>query len=67
MIQTCRKSIAGVELNLSSQYNITTPFKLLFGIKMRNKFDLKLLEMVEEEFRLQFEEERNQSRIKAKE
>lgn len=55
-------------LNSTYHRNInTTPFELLFGIKMRNKFDLKLREMVEKEFWLQFEKERNQFRIKAKE
>lgn len=45
----------------------TTPFKLLFGVEMRSKDDLKLRELVEQECRAHFEEEREQSRIKAKE
>lgn len=64
------KHVGKVQQVLNSTYHrsITmTPFKLLFGVKMCSKLDLKLREMVEEEFRLQFEEERNQSRIKAKE
>lgn len=45
----------------------TTPFNLLFGVNMREETDLKLCEIIEQEFLAQFEEERNQTRIRAKE
>lgn len=45
----------------------TTPFELLFGVKMRNEKDLKLRQIIEQEFQAQFENERDQVRVKAKE
>ncbi|XP_011688295.1 PREDICTED: uncharacterized protein LOC105450242 [Wasmannia auropunctata] len=55
-------------LNSTHNHSInSTPFDLLFGVKMRERTDLELKEIIELEFQSQFEEERNQSRIKAKE
>lgn len=45
----------------------TTPFELLFGVKMRNEKDLKLRQIIEQEFQAQFEKERDQVRAKPKE
>ncbi|KYN14899.1 hypothetical protein ALC57_12891, partial [Trachymyrmex cornetzi] len=55
---------------LNSSYNRTidsAPFEVLFGVKMRDDTDLRLQEIIEQEFQSQFEEERNQIRTKAKE
>jgi len=43
-----------------------TPFELLIGVKMKQKDDLLVKEILEEEFRLQFEQDRDQLRIQAK-
>jgi len=45
----------------------TAPFTLLFGIQMRGETDLRLSEIIEQEFQSQFNEERNHLRDKAKE
>ncbi|XP_011054535.1 PREDICTED: uncharacterized protein LOC105146151 [Acromyrmex echinatior] len=55
-------------LNSTFNRNVNeTPFDLLFGIKMRDETDLKLHEVIEQEFRSKFEEERNEIRARAKE
>ncbi|KYN18246.1 hypothetical protein ALC57_09448 [Trachymyrmex cornetzi] len=40
---------------------------ILFGVKMRDETDLKLREVIEQEFKSRFEEERNEIRARAKE
>ena len=55
---------------LNSTFNRSvnaTPFDLPFGVKMRDETDLKLREVIEQEFRSKFEEERNEIRARAKE
>ncbi|KYQ53535.1 hypothetical protein ALC60_00061, partial [Trachymyrmex zeteki] len=44
----------------------TTPFDLLFGVKLRDETDFQLREMVEQEIQSQFEIERNELRNRAK-
>ncbi|UYV74559.1 hypothetical protein LAZ67_12000141 [Cordylochernes scorpioides] len=41
-----------------------SPFELLVGVKMRKEEDLRLLEMIEEDLALKFDEERDQKRKK---
>ncbi|UYV81667.1 hypothetical protein LAZ67_20001865 [Cordylochernes scorpioides] len=54
-------------LNSTHQRSIRmSPFELLFGVKMRKEEDLRLLEMIEEELALTFDEERDQKRKAAK-
>lgn len=45
----------------------TTPFELMFGTKMRDKADLELKHLIEEEFQEQFESNREKLRQSAKE
>ena len=55
---------------LNSTFNRSvnaTPFDLLFGVKMRDETDLKLREVIEQEFQSKFEEERNEIRTRTKE
>lgn len=64
------KHVGKLQRVLNSSYSRsinTTPFDLLFGVKMREKNDLKLREMVEQALQSQFEEERDQMRMRAKE
>jgi len=44
----------------------TTPFELLFGTKLRSKTDFHLKELLEEELREQFQNERSELRHIAK-
>ncbi|KYN50586.1 hypothetical protein ALC57_09709, partial [Trachymyrmex cornetzi] len=44
----------------------TTPFELLFGTKLRSNVDFRLKELIEEELRDQFQDERNELRNAAK-
>lgn len=54
-------------LNGTFQLSIaTTPFKLLFGVNMKRKLDLNVIEILEENFINQFEEQREQERSYAK-
>lgn len=54
-------------LNGTFQRSIaTTPFKLMFGVNMKRKLDLNVLEILEENFIVQFEEQREQERSDAK-
>ncbi|UYV80726.1 hypothetical protein LAZ67_19001546 [Cordylochernes scorpioides] len=54
-------------LNSTHQRSIRmSPFELLVGVKMRKEEDLRLLEMIEEELALTFDEERDQKRKAAK-
>lgn len=54
-------------LNSTFQRSIgMTPFQLLFGVKMRNKEDINLKELIEKEFVSQFNEDREDLREKAK-
>lgn len=54
-------------LNSTFQRSIaTTPFQLLIGIPMRRKEDVQMAELLEENFALQFVDERNKSRVAAK-
>ncbi|KAG5317167.1 POL3 protein, partial [Pseudoatta argentina] len=55
---------------LNSMFNRSvnaTPFDLLFGVKMRVETDLKLREVIAQEFRSRFEEERKKIRVRTKE
>ncbi|KAG7197680.1 hypothetical protein KM043_014442 [Ampulex compressa] len=64
------KHVNEVRRILNSTYHrsiASTPFELLFGVKARNKKDLKLWKIIEQEFQTQFEKERDQVRVKAKE
>ena len=54
-------------LNSTFNRSVNAPFVLLFGVKMRDETDLKLREVIEQEFRSKFEEERNEIRARAKE
>lgn len=45
----------------------TTPFELMFGTRMRDKADLELRNLIEEEFQEQFESNRDKLRQSAKE
>ena len=55
-------------LNFTFNHSVNaTPFDLLFGVKMRDETDLKLREVIEQEFRSKFEEERNEIRARVKE
>ncbi|GBM92190.1 Transposon Tf2-8 polyprotein [Araneus ventricosus] len=50
-------------LNSTYQRSINlTPFELLFGVKMRDKTDLKIRELIEEEIRSNFQESRENLR-----
>ncbi|UYV81297.1 SNRNP200 [Cordylochernes scorpioides] len=54
-------------LNSTHQRSIRmSPFELLVGVKMRKEEDLRLLEMIEEDLALTFDEERDQKRKAAK-
>lgn len=54
-------------LNSSFQRSIaTTPFKLLFGVEMKQKDDIKIRETLEENFVQQFEDQRKEDREAAK-
>lgn len=54
-------------LNGTFQRSIgTTPFKLMFGVNMRSKLDLNVIEILEESSVNQFEEQREQGRSEAK-
>ncbi|UYV73195.1 hypothetical protein LAZ67_10002161 [Cordylochernes scorpioides] len=54
-------------LNSTHQRSIRmSPFELLVGVKMRKEEDLHLLEMIEEDLALTFDEERDQKRKAAK-
>ncbi|KAL0851301.1 hypothetical protein ABMA28_007130 [Loxostege sticticalis] len=44
----------------------TTPFQLLTGVKMRTKEDMNVLELLEEEGRVEFMNQRDESRREAK-
>ena len=55
---------------LNSTFNRSVnaaPFDLLFGVKMCDETDLKLREIIEQEFQSKFEEERNEIRARMKE
>lgn len=55
-------------LNSTYQRSIgVTPFEVLIGVKMRQKEDLKLRELLENEFRTIFQEDRDVLRTQAKE
>ena len=54
-------------LNATFQRSIgMTPFELLLGIKMKQKDDLKIKDILDKEFQLQFEQSRDQLRDRAK-
>lgn len=63
------RHVSSLQRSLNSTYHrsiSTSPFKLMFGVEMRRKEDLQMLEILEEEFVSQFMEERNESREVAK-
>lgn len=54
-------------INSTFQRSInTTPFQLLIGVKMKQKEDLALKSLIEDEFRDQFEQTRCEARLNAK-
>lgn len=54
-------------LNTTFQRSIgMTPFELLIGVKMKQNNDILIKDALEEEFRLHFEQDRDQLRMKAK-
>lgn len=54
-------------LNLTYQRSIgMTPFELMFGIKMRDKEDLILKDLIDKEFITQFENKRDELRDQTK-
>ena len=64
------KHVDKLQRILNSTFNRSvnaTPFDLLFGVKMRDETDLKLREVLEQEFQWKFEEERNEIRTRTKE
>ena len=64
------KHVDKLQRILNSTFNRSvnaTPFDLPFGVKMRDETDLKLREVIEQEFRSKFEEERNEIRARTKE
>lgn len=64
------KYVAKLQRILNSTYHRsidTTPFKLLFGTRMKDETDIRIKEVVEEEAAIIFDEERQEIRQKAKE
>ncbi|XP_058985239.1 uncharacterized protein LOC131805713 [Musca domestica] len=63
------KYVGDVQRIINSTYHRrikSTPFELLVGIKMRTKDDVKIKELIEEEFMRAYDEDRNELRQKAK-
>lgn len=63
------KHVGRLQRILNSTYHRsidTTPFDLLFGVKLRDETDFQLREMVEQEIQSQFEIERDELRNRAK-
>lgn len=64
------RHISRVQQVLNATYHRstnTTPFELMFGARMRDKSDLELKSLIEEEFQEQFESNRDSLRQSAKE
>lgn len=64
------KHVSRVQQVLNATYHRSTntsPFELMFGTKMRDKADLELKNLIEEEFQEQFESGRDKLRQSAKE
>ena len=64
------KQVNRVQQVLNATYHRsinTTPFELMFGTKMRDKTDIELTKLIEEEFQEQFESSREELRESAKE
>lgn len=63
------KHVSPLQRALNSTYNrsiASTPFKLLFGVPMKQKGDLNMLNALEESFTSQFNEQRDEERKRAK-
>ncbi|KAG5318843.1 POL3 protein, partial [Pseudoatta argentina] len=58
------KHVDKLQRILNSTFNRSVRFDLLFGVKMRDETDLKLREVIEQEFRSKFKEERNKIRAR---
>lgn len=63
------KYVSALQQALNSTYQrsiATTPFQLLFGVPMRRKEDIRLSEFLEDDFRNQFIDDREEEREQAK-
>lgn len=63
------KHVSGLQRALNSTYHrsiVTTPFKLLFGVDIKQKNDIKMVEALEANFVQQFEDQRDEERKAAK-
>lgn len=63
------KNVSMLQQALNSTYQrsiATTPFKLLFGVHMRKKTDIQMIEALEEDFIKQYDEQRETERKDAK-
>lgn len=63
------KYVSSVQQALNGTFHrsiSTTPFKLLFGVNMKSKLNLNVLEALEESFIKQFEKQRDEERDEAK-
>lgn len=64
------KHVSALQRSLNSTYNrsiASTPFKLLFGVSMKQKNDVNMMNALEESFANQFNEQREEERKRAKE